>query len=49
MVGYDLDGVMLGCTELPMILRQEDTSLPLLNILILHAEAAPEHALGDAS
>jgi len=46
--GYDVDGVILGCTELPMLLRQEDTSLPLLNTLALHAEAALDYALGDA-
>jgi aspartate racemase len=46
--GYDVEGAILGCTELPMILRQEDTSLPLLNTLALHAEAALDYALGDS-
>lgn len=35
-----IDGVILGCTELPLILKQEDCSLPLLDTLDLHAEAA---------
>ncbi|RPI57839.1 MAG: amino acid racemase [Chloroflexi bacterium] len=45
--GYDVEGAILGCTELPMILRPEDTTLPLLNTLALHAEAALDYALGD--
>jgi len=44
--GYDVEGAILGCTELPMILRPEDTPLPLLNTLALHAEAALDDALG---
>ncbi len=44
---YDIDGVILGCTELPMILQREDTQIPLLNTLALHAEAALEYALDD--
>jgi aspartate racemase len=47
--GYDVDGVILGCTELPMILEVGDTALPLLNTLTLHAEAALGYALGDQS
>jgi aspartate racemase len=47
--GYEVDGVILGCTELPMILRPEDASLPFLNTLALHADAALGHALGELS
>jgi aspartate racemase len=47
--GYEVDGVILGCTELPMILRPEDASLPLLNTLALHAEAALDLALSGTS
>jgi aspartate racemase len=37
--------VILGCTELPLILRQGDASVPLLDTLALHAEAALNYAL----
>lgn len=44
---YEVDGVILGCTELSMILNQEDTPLKLLNTLELHARAALDFALAD--
>lgn len=37
---YGVDGVILGCTELPLLLQQKHTSVPLLDTLALHAEAA---------
>jgi len=36
---YTTDGVILGCTELPLIISQEDTRVKLLNTLNLHIEA----------
>ena len=42
---YDVEGVILACTELPLILHQEDSDKRFLNTLNLHAEAALEYAL----
>jgi aspartate racemase len=39
------EGVILGCTELPLLVAPEDVSLPLLDTTRLHAEAAAEWAL----
>ena len=44
---YDEDGVILGCTELPLILNQEDTDIRLLNTLEIHAQAALDFALKE--
>ncbi|MFC2164899.1 aspartate/glutamate racemase family protein [Acidobacteriota bacterium] len=44
---YDEDGVILGCTELPLILNQEDTDVRLLNTLEIHARAALDFSLSD--
>jgi aspartate racemase len=41
----DIEGVILGCTELPLIIGHEDTDLPLFNTTILHARAAVDFAL----
>ena len=41
-------GVILGCTEIPLLVRPEDTALPLFNTAGLHAEYALEVALADA-
>lgn len=43
--GYDVEGIILGCTELSLMLNQEDTPLRLLNTLELHAQAALDFAL----
>ncbi|MEW6524956.1 MAG: aspartate/glutamate racemase family protein [Bacillota bacterium] len=40
-------GVIIGCTEIPLLLRQEDTFLPLFDSAAIHADAALERALGD--
>ncbi len=39
-------GVILGCTEIPMLVGQADTALPLFDTPRLHALAAVEFALG---
>jgi aspartate racemase len=39
-------GVILGCTELPLLIRPEDVELPLFDTARIHALAALEEALG---
>lgn len=38
-------GVILGCTEIPMLIKQADSTLPLFNTTVLHAVAAVDFAL----
>ena len=38
-------GVILGCTELPMLIKQSDTRLPLLDTAELHVTAAADFAM----
>jgi aspartate racemase len=38
-------GIVLGCTEIPLLIKQEDTHLPVFNTLEVHAKAAVEFAL----
>lgn len=38
-------GVILGCTEIPLIVRQEDYEIPLYDTTALHARAAVDFAL----
>lgn len=40
-------GVILGCTEIPLLIQQGDCALPLFDTTRLHAEAALEAALGE--
>jgi aspartate racemase len=39
------EGIVLGCTEIPLLVRPEDTQVPLFDTAVLHAEAALERAL----
>jgi len=40
-------GIVLGCTEIPLLIKQEDTHLPVFNTLKIHAQAAVDFALND--
>jgi aspartate racemase len=40
-------GVILGCTEIGLLLRQQDSPVPLFDTAALHAEAAVMFALGE--
>jgi len=42
---YEIDGVILGCTELPLILQQKDTNIKLLDTVEVHVEAALKYYL----
>ena len=42
------DGVILGCTELGMLVNEGDIRVPTFNSLELHARAGLEFALGDS-
>lgn len=39
------DGIILGCTELPIILQEDDFDLPMLETTKLHAQMAAEFIL----
>lgn len=40
-------GIILGCTEIGMLVKQSDCTIPLFDTTILHAEAAVDFALKD--
>ncbi|MCL2496765.1 MAG: amino acid racemase, partial [Clostridiales bacterium] len=40
------EAVILGCTEIQMLVQQEHTTVPLLDTTLLHAKAAVDLALG---
>ncbi|MCW8805221.1 MAG: aspartate/glutamate racemase family protein [Ignavibacteriaceae bacterium] len=37
-------GIVLGCTEIPLLLKQDDIDLPVFNTLEIHAKAAVDCA-----
>lgn len=40
-------GVILGCTEIQMLIKQRDTPLPVFDTTMLHALAAVDFAMGE--
>jgi len=38
-------GIILGCTEIPLLIKQDDTELPLFDTTFIHAQAAVDFAL----
>jgi len=38
-------GVILGCTEIPLLVAQEQGELPLFDTTTIHARAAVDYAL----
>jgi len=41
------EGVILGCTEIPLLIKQEDCDIPIFDTTMIHAEAAVNFALGE--
>src|SRR5215469_1132166 len=46
LVARGAEGVILGCTELPLLVKPEDSTVPLFDTTTLHAKAAVDLALG---
>jgi aspartate racemase len=45
LTGRGAEGVILGCTEIPLLVRQEDVDVPLFDTTEIHAEAALRYAV----
>jgi aspartate racemase len=45
LIARGAEGVILGCTELPLLVKAEDSSVPLFDTTMLHATAAVNYAL----
>ena len=45
LAGRGAQGVILGCTEIPLLIGPADVGIPLFDTTILHAEAALQHAI----
>ena len=39
------EGVILGCTEIPLLIKQKDVNIPVFDTTQIHAEAAVETAI----
>lgn len=41
------EGVILGCTEIPLLIQQENSPIPIFDTTKIHAEKAVEMALSN--
>lgn len=39
------EGIILGCTEIPLLVKQTDCAMPLLDTAVIHADAALAYAM----
>ncbi len=47
LVARGAEGVILGCTEITLLVRPEDAAVPVFDTTRIHAEAAAEYALAS--
>jgi aspartate racemase len=40
------EGIILGCTEIPLIVKQEDVTIPVFDTALIHSKAAVEFMVG---
>jgi aspartate racemase len=48
LVARGAEAIILGCTEIMLLVRESDSAVPLFDTTRLHAEAAVDHALAAA-
>ena len=46
LIAQGAEGIILGCTEIPLLISSDDIAIPLFNTMQIHAKAAVEFALG---
>jgi aspartate racemase len=47
LISRGAQGILLGCTELPLLISQEDVRVPVFDATRIHARAAVDFALSD--
>lgn len=47
LIAQGAEGIILGCTEIPLIISQQDVSVPVFDTTQIHSAAAVAFALGD--
>jgi len=45
LVAQGAEGVILGCTEIPMLIKKDDVAMPTFDTTFIHSKAAVEFAL----
>jgi aspartate racemase len=46
LIAAGAQGIILGCTEIPLLIKEEDVDIPLFDTALIHSKAAVDFALG---
>ena len=46
LISEGVEAIVLGCTEIPILIKQDDVSIPLFDTTLIHASAIVDFALG---
>lgn len=47
LIAAGAEGIIAGCTEIPLLIKPEEVNFPLFDTLALHAKAAVDFAVGE--
>jgi aspartate racemase len=47
LISQGAEGIILGCTEIELLIKQSDSHAPLFPTTLIHAVSAVEYALKD--
>ena len=47
LIGQGAEGIILGCTEIPILIKKDDCQVPVFDTTRIHANAAVEFALSE--
>jgi len=47
LISEGAEGIILGCTEIPLLIKQEDVNVPVFDTTFIHAETGVGFALGE--
>jgi len=47
MINRGAEGIILGCTEFPLMIKEDDLSIPIFNTTKIHAQAGVNYILQD--
>lgn len=46
LIAQGVEGIIMGCTEIPLLINQSDVNIPLFDTTVIHSKAAIKFALG---
>ncbi len=47
LIAQGAEGIILGCTEIPLLIKQQDCTVPVFDTTLIHAMAAVEFAMEE--